>query len=1420
MTETAAQREQRRLQETVQRFTFDMFDPAAEEVQYYIERFENKLRISGLGIPADPTTDTNERKDYRRDLFLACIGREPYKLLCDRFRPDNVSTKQYTQLKDEFLQFYKRKVFMLAERREFLKRQRKEGESIQVFLTELRRLARDCSFGNTLDERLRDQLVVGINESHWQTELIRQFPGNNHTMAEVLAAAELLETASQQQKRLTQLSSNEYSSTVRHVKKTQGEQNQIASRKQTNFTQNAKRTPFRLDKSKHCMLCGKNRHQTGEKCLAKGVVCAACNIKGHFARCCIKSGRAVDATASCRAICAMGQENEDDLDEIAQLNMISDNESEEVGCEIEDDYYGASLNTVNSIRRIGQQAIVNAMINNKQIKMVYDPGAMFTVISESIWQKIGKPQLRPVPKLEAYTHVEIETLGVTEVVVQAFSQKHKLQVTVIKHEDVPLFGFDWCTAFKLPMPTGVQIRHVANKPETDVQPDWKANSIVNEYSDVFSSEPGTIKGHVAHVHIAPNATPRAFPARPVPFPLRRAVEDELQRLTQRGIIEPVDPSTTPIEWASPIVTVIKSNGTVRICGDFKVTINQFIQSDSYPLPRFEELIAKLNGCKVFSIIDLKDAYLQIPVAEDSRKYLTIITHKGYFRYTRLPFGVNFAAPLFQSTMDKTLAGLEHTGAFIDDIIVGSENIQRHDIDLRAVLNRLRMSGFRTEPAKCKFFQPKIQFMGHVIDATGLHPSDDKLTAMRDMRQPSNVSELRSFLGTVNFYAKFIPNLQPRCACLHELTKKAVPWFWSEQCDKAFNDLKAALTSSDTLMHYDPNLPLILMTDASEVGIGAVLAHRIPGGTEMPVAFASRILQDNEKKYAVIEREALSIIYGVTKFQQFLLGRRFILRTDHKPLQTLLGSKTALPKVAANRLNRWSIILSAYNYEIEYIAGSSNRTADVLSRLPSHDRISDNEKASSLLHLRLKDLPVSAKELKAQSLADPTLMKVRECIDRGWPTKDSITDDELFTYYEKRDELAIESGIILWRGRMVIPSKLRQAVMSMLHDGHPGVVAMRELARFSVWWPQIDIAVENYVKSCQSCQAARSQEPLVPLFAWNVPEEPWSRIHIDYAGPFRNKMWLVIVDAFTKWIEVIPMSTTTSEATARALRQVFAHFGFPRSLVSDNGPQFTSEEFAHFMKSNNITHMKSTPYHARTNGLAERAVRTFKDRIKAAGESCDVDLELQRFLFSYRNTPTKATGRSPAEVMFGRHLRTPLDLLKPDIRTNLSNAATREKLNHDAHTKERHFGVHELVWCWDARVNSHIPAIIKKRIGVWSYIVSINGREHRRHADQLRKRYLTEKPPDNEFQSNDDFEQNTIFPEVREPQYSNAAIAMQPQTTECAEPQSITQTQPQLTATTLTKDVATEKVNTRRSERGCIPRRPLPYDKYLENPTVK
>ena len=1037
------------IQAAVQRFRFERFDKMGEEWEYYIQRFETELALHGL-------LEGNATANVRRNLLLSKIGSDAFKVVVDHYRPEDVATKTYVALKETLGKHFRKDTCILAERVKFTLRKRKDGETVTQFLSALRAIAGNCGYGNSLNERLRDQLVLGINNDAWQQELFRLHTTNDATIQQVEASALILEQATTQQQRIREMASADQVSeaSVRRVRDKPWSSGDAQKHK--------KGSPWRLTEGVDCFQCGKQRHQKGMSCPAKGITCHACGGMNHMGKVCVKSGNAVimNKRDKSRRIQAV---NTGDREEMAEDTGPSEEDSD--------------INVV-QVRAIkGLTARLTVIMEGHKTKMLYDPGAARSVINENIWRKIGSPRLSPTVPLLAYTNVTVQTLGETWVSVKAFERVRKVLVIVIKEHDKPLFGLDWCVAFDVKMPPGVHICTVKKSGDTV---DTKSGSrreeevepLLSEFAWVFREALSTIAGHKAVVHMKEGAIPKVFSARPIPFPLRSAVEAELNRLVAGDILEPVDTTSTPIEWASPIVCIPKQNGKMRICVDFKATINQYVFVDPHPLPRFEDIAAKLGGSEYFSKIDLSDAYLQMEVDKDSRKFMVIATHMGYYRYKRLPFGVSFAPAIFQKTMDKILAGIPHTAVYIDDIIVAGKTKAEHLQLLREVLQKLNQANIRLKRAKCTFLQSEVTYLGYRIDKHGIHPTQERIEAVRNMPAPTNAKELRSVLGAVNFYSRFIPNLHPMCAPLYTLTKDSVKWHWSKASDDIFQKLKQAVTSEDTLVHYREELPLIMVTDASNQGVGAVLLHRLQDGTEKPVAYASRTFNDREKQYSVIDKEALAIIFGVTKFYQYIFGRKFSLRTDHKPLERILGEKREIPKMAANKLQRWAVTLSAFNYDLQYVQGKDNVVADSLSRLPittASDRLRDTQSHTcTLLNMRISDLPLTKRELRKETVRSSLLSRVIAYVDRGWPRDRSLVPSELLIFYEKRDSVSYEDGILMWQGRIIVPEKFRTTILETLHDGHPGIWAMRALARFYVWWPNIDRDVEQHVRGCDPC----------------------------------------------------------------------------------------------------------------------------------------------------------------------------------------------------------------------------------------------------------------------------------------------------------------------------------------------------------------
>ncbi|XP_030040463.2 uncharacterized protein LOC115455850 [Manduca sexta] len=418
-------------------------------------------------------------------------------------------------------------------------------------------------------------------------------------------------------------------------------------------------------------------------------------------------------------------------------------------------------------------------------------------------------------------------------------------------------------------------------------------------------------------------------ARPLAYSLRAPVDQALDKLIADGIITAVETS----DWATPIVPVVKTDGTIRICGDYKLTLNKCLEVDRFPLPRVEDLLVKLNGGVKFTKIDLSQAYAQFPLSEASKKYTVINTHRGLFQYNRLIYGLSSSPGIFQRKLEEMFADLPQVGVFLDDVILTGVNDKKHLETLHTVLDRLSKFGLKVEKKKCNFFVNSVTYLGYMIDKEGIHTNREKVEAIQRVPLPTTVSAVRAFIGMVMYYGKFIKNISTILSPLYALLKKGAKFLWSSECDTAFVTVKNKLMSSEVLVHYNPELPLILTTDASNVGIGAVISHEMPDGRERPIAFASRVLNTAERAYSQIDKEALSIIYGVKKFHQYLFGRKFILRTDHKPLVTIFGPKRGIPTMAASRLQRWAVILAAYRYDIEHVTTFRNG-ADALSRLPS------------------------------------------------------------------------------------------------------------------------------------------------------------------------------------------------------------------------------------------------------------------------------------------------------------------------------------------------------------------------------------------------------------------------------------------------------------------------------------------------------
>ena len=587
--------------------------------------------------------------------------------------------------------------------------------------------------------------------------------------------------------------------------------------------------------------------------------------------------------------------------------------------------------------------------------------------------------------------------------------------------------------------------------------------------------------------------------------------------------------------------------------------------------------------------------------------------------------------------------------------------------------------------------------------------------------PENRTQLRSFLGLINYYGRFLKNLSTVLQPLNKLLSSKVTYQWSHECNTSFNEVKRMLSSTEVLTHFDQDKPIRVEADASRYGIGAVLSHVMDDGTHRPIAYASRTLNIHERNYAQIDKEALSLVFALEKFHQFIYGRKFTLVTDHKPLKYLLGPCTGIPHMAASRMQRWAIKMLKYNYDIEYRDTRKHANADALSRLPTETpSITNLDPITVFAMNQIKELPVTADDIKKYTAKDPLLSLVTDILFNGH-TEGSVYSDNphLKPYIQNITEFSIEQGCIMRGNKIVIPQQLQPQVLSELHEGHCGMVAMKSIARSYIWWPGIDHDIEMMVRSCYECKMVQNNPAKSPLHLWEWPNGKWERIHIDYAGPIKGLMYLVVVDAYIKWPEVILRQSTTTKSTVNALRTLFAQHGLPKVIVSDNATNFASEEFNQFCLNNGIKHKRTEPYFPQKNGEAERFVQTLKRRLeKMNKDEGDVQGKLDRFLLCYRNTPHSATSETPSKLLKGQNLRTKLDLLKPDLRERVQNYQ-RKQMQYRG--EGRHLNTEEgnNVLVRDYRPKRKWKeGIIERKRGPFSYVVRTNEGLERKHQDQI------------------------------------------------------------------------------------------------------
>ena len=846
-----------------------------------------------------------------------------------------------------------------------------------------------------------------------------------------------------------------------------------------------------------------------------------------------------------------------------------------------------------------------------------DTGAEATAVSEDTYSALGKPTLLDPSKiLYGPGEHKLHVLGQFEGSLQYKQKSSKQQIFVVQGLKINLLGLSAIIELNLAA-------------RLDATTDY--DSLVhNKFPTVFQGL-GNL-GDPYAIQLKKDATPHAiYSARNIPLPLRSKVQQELARMEAEGIVSKVD---VPTPWCAGIVAVPKKSGTVRICVDLK-RLNQSVMREIYPLPKVDETLAQLSGATVFTRLDANSGFWQIPLSTDSRLLTTFITPFGRYCFNKLPFGISSAPEHFQMRMSRILSGLAGVVCQMDDVLIFGRDREEHDVRLEAALIRIKSAGITLNKDKCLFGQERIQFLGHIIDKNGIAADPSKVTAITEMKAPENISELRRFLGMANQLGKFTSRLATITQPLRELLSKKNSWSWTVSQEEAFNATKQELLKPTTLALYNPNAPTKVSADASSFGLGAVLLQKNANDWE-PVAFASRSMTEVERRYAQIEKEALAATWACEKFTDYILGAKFIIETDHKPLVPLL-STTHLHNLPP-RVLRFRLRLNRFDYNICHVPGKNLCTADTLSRAPTAkpgpNSIAFQNELEVYMHLISSSLPASSARLQEycdEQKEDPVCSLIRSYCATEWPDAADVPSN-LKPYSEVRSELTLCNDILLRGCRIVVPVSLQKQTLEKIHHGHQGIQKCRSRANSSVWWPRMSDHITEMVKSCPECTKDSFQN-CEPMIASSLPNYPWQIIGTDL---FQHKgtTYLLIVDYFSRYPEIAKLTDTTSKGVIAALRPMLARHGIPEVLRSDNGPQYVSQEMTDFATSYGFTQVTSSPHYPRSNGLAERTVKTVKAMLE---KSKDPYLAL----LSYRSTEFSWCGLSPAQLLMGRRIRSTL-----------------------------------------------------------------------------------------------------------------------------------------------------------------------------------
>lgn len=778
---------------------------------------------------------------------------------------------------------------------------------------------------------------------------------------------------------------------------------------------------------------------------------------------------------------------------------------------------------------------------------------------------------------------------------------------------------------------------------------------------------GTVPGIEHRIHTDANV-PVCVRQWRLPQSTKEIIKQECKTMLQQGVIEP---STSP--WSSPVVLVKKKDGSVRFCVDYR-GLNKVTTPDSYPLPRIDELMDSLSGKTWFTVLDSRAAYWAISVHPEDRPKTAFTDGNRLYQFRRLPFGLSTAPTTFQRTMDIVLSSVlgRHTLAYLDDVVVASTSFEAHLNHLKETLGLLENAGMKLNLHKCEFARQEVKLLGFIVGRDGIRPNPDKVLAIAAMKRPRSARDIRRFLGACGFFRRHIPRFATIAKPLTQLTKKNVKFEWGDAAQQAFDTLKEALVRAPVLRLPDFDRPFEVHTDASGQALGAVLLQREADGTPHAVAYWSRVLKETETRYPIIDLEALAVVEAIRIFDPYIYGRCFTVWTDHSPLTYVFSRKTK-----STRLSRFAHELSDYNFTLHYKQGASNYVPDLLSRPPGEpirspdyacpvgNSVADPEPNPDT---PLLEVPPSVQDQQMQEPQPhqmPNLTTLASQQMREQQLQDPVCTD-LIAWLERRQSLpkirlpAAISDFELYDGvlyhlrhfpdrvvkQIYVPHQLCNQALHLAHQpptaAHPGALRTYQNLCNNWFFPNMLHLARTYVASCETCQRRKAPVVRAPMQGHPPSKAPLEMVSADLMDLRRSaqgfRYVLSIIDHHTRYLQLVPLRDKSASRVLKAFVDHFITlFGPPAQLHTDNGLEFSSDEWRSLLKELEVRHSFSVAYHPQSNGVVERSNRVVKDALAALVQQSPSQwpIHLPAVRFALNSAIHRSTSDQPLYLLTGR-----------------------------------------------------------------------------------------------------------------------------------------------------------------------------------------